>query len=95
MWHQLRTLCTHRRKSVFQVQLYKCFAHNDDVTSRARFSGPAFNFLDAPVQRVCQADVPMPYAHTLEYNAQPTPAMIVNAVKKTLNVDTVKQKARS
>ena len=57
-------------------------------------AGPAFNFLDAPVQRVCGADVPMPYAHNLENNAQPTTPIIVSAVKKTLNVDGA-QKAHS
>ena len=50
------------------------------------FVGEAFNYLDAPVQRVCGADVPMPYAKNLEYYAQPTARTIVDAVKRTLNL---------
>ena len=47
--------------------------------------GPAFHYLDAPIVRVTGADVPMPYAKTLETNATPQPEHIVNAVKKMLN----------
>ena len=49
-------------------------------------TGQAFNYLDAPVTRVCSADVPMPYAKNLEYLSQPTARTIVDAVKRTLNV---------
>lgn len=48
--------------------------------------GPAFNYLDAPIIRVAGADVPMPYAHSLEVNATPQPHNVVDAVKRTLNV---------
>ncbi|KAM4651065.1 pyruvate dehydrogenase E1 component subunit beta, mitochondrial [Discoglossus pictus] len=48
--------------------------------------GPAFNYLDAPVVRVTGADVPMPYAKTLEENCIPQVKDIIFAVKKTLNV---------
>ena len=49
-------------------------------------SGEAFDYLDAPVQRVTGADVPMPYAHTLEQHSVPPPFNVVNTVKKTLNI---------
>ncbi len=42
----------------------------------------AFDYLDAPVGRVCAADVPMPYAANLERLAQPNADDIVAAVKK-------------
>ena len=42
----------------------------------------AFDYLDAPVVRVCAADVPMPYATNLEKLATPQPEDIVAAVKK-------------
>jgi pyruvate dehydrogenase E1 component beta subunit len=42
--------------------------------------------LDAPVLRVTGADVPMPYAKTLEENALPQPHNVIRAVKKSLNV---------
>ncbi|KAM4722299.1 pyruvate dehydrogenase E1 component subunit beta, mitochondrial [Rhinophrynus dorsalis] len=48
--------------------------------------GPAFNYLDAPVVRVTGADVPMPYAKTLEENCIPQVKDIIFAVKKTLNI---------
>merc|ERR1719420_1047243 len=42
----------------------------------------AFDFLDAPVERVTGADVPMPYAENLEAAAVPSVANIMTAVKK-------------
>lgn len=47
----------------------------------------AFDYLDAPVTRVCGADVPMPYAANLEDLALPKPKDIVNAVKKVCYAD--------
>jgi pyruvate dehydrogenase E1 component beta subunit len=44
----------------------------------------AFDDLDAPVERVTGADVPMPYARNLELLAVPHEEDIVRAVKKTL-----------
>ena len=41
----------------------------------------AFDYLDAPVARVCAADVPMPYAANLEQLALPQPEAIVEAAK--------------
>lgn len=47
----------------------------------------AFDYLDAPVTRVCGADVPMPYAANLEDLALPKPKDIVNAVRKVCYAD--------
>jgi pyruvate dehydrogenase E1 component beta subunit len=44
----------------------------------------AFDSLDAPVVRVCGADVPMPYAENLEQMALPKAQNIIDAVKKVL-----------
>ena len=44
----------------------------------------AFDYLDAPVERVCGADVPMPYAQNLEQLALPQVNDIVHAVNNTL-----------
>ena len=43
----------------------------------------AFDHLDAPVQRVTGADVPMPYSKRLEQSAIPHPEHIVSAVLQT------------
>jgi len=42
----------------------------------------AFDYLDAPVERVTGADVPMPYAKSIEDLAIPGPHNIVNAAKR-------------
>jgi pyruvate dehydrogenase E1 component beta subunit len=44
----------------------------------------AFDYLDAPVQRVTGADVPMPYAKRLEQAAIPHPEHVVSAALATL-----------
>jgi pyruvate dehydrogenase E1 component subunit beta len=46
-----------------------------------------FDHLDAPVLRVHQADVPMPYAKNLERAAKPDAAKTISAVKKVMYVE--------
>jgi pyruvate dehydrogenase E1 component beta subunit len=46
-----------------------------------------FDDLDAPVVRVHQADVPMPYAKNLERAAKPDAAKTVAAVKKVMYLE--------
>jgi pyruvate dehydrogenase E1 component beta subunit len=46
-----------------------------------------FDDLDAPVVRVHQADVPMPYAKNLERAAKPDVAKTIAAVKKVMYID--------
>lgn len=48
--------------------------------------GPAFHFLDAPVIRVTGADVPMPYSKHCEHVATPQANVVVDAVKRVLNI---------
>lgn len=43
-----------------------------------------FDYLDAPVELVSSEDVPMPYNHNLELDAQPSVEKIVRAAKKVL-----------
>jgi pyruvate/2-oxoglutarate/acetoin dehydrogenase E1 component len=50
----------------------------------ARIMEGAFWELDAPVGRVCSAEVPIPYPHHLEAAALPQPEVIVAAAKATL-----------
>jgi pyruvate dehydrogenase E1 component beta subunit len=47
----------------------------------ARISEQAFFDLDAPVARVCTAEVPLPYAHQLEDAALPGPEAIAEAAR--------------
>lgn len=41
-----------------------------------------FDYLDAPIERVCQRDTPMPYSKALEKETMPTIPRIIAAVKK-------------
>jgi pyruvate dehydrogenase E1 component beta subunit len=50
-------------------------------------SSRAFDYLDAPVERVTQEDVPLPYAHELELHSLPSIDKIRAAVKKVLYRD--------
>eukprot|EP01096_Ripella_sp_DP13-Kostka_P014106 TRINITY_DN626_c0_g1_i1.p1 TRINITY_DN626_c0_g1~~TRINITY_DN626_c0_g1_i1.p1 ORF type:complete len:380 (+),score=156.19 TRINITY_DN626_c0_g1_i1:50-1141(+) len=45
----------------------------------------AFDYLDAPVERVASADIPMPYSKILEDEAMVQVSKIVNAAKRSLN----------
>jgi len=47
----------------------------------------AFDHLDAPVIRVTQADVPMPYNKVLERAAKPSPEKVVAAARRVLYLD--------
>ncbi|MFO7898102.1 MAG: transketolase C-terminal domain-containing protein, partial [Planctomycetota bacterium] len=44
----------------------------------------AFDYLDAPIQRVCSANCPVPMSPVLENEAVPTAEKIVVAAKRTL-----------
>lgn len=43
-----------------------------------------FDFLDAPIERVCQRETPMPYSKVLEKETMPTVERIVMSIEKVL-----------
>jgi pyruvate dehydrogenase E1 component beta subunit len=43
-----------------------------------------FDYLDAPIQRVCQKETPMPYSKVLEKETLPSVESILKAVYETL-----------
>ncbi|MEU1866399.1 alpha-ketoacid dehydrogenase subunit beta [Streptomyces gardneri] len=51
----------------------------------SRICEQAFFELDAPVERVCSAEVPIPYARRLEEAALPQPAGIVAAARRVVS----------
>ncbi|GAB3253263.1 alpha-ketoacid dehydrogenase subunit beta [Kineosporia babensis] len=51
----------------------------------ATISDGAFDYLDAPVRRVAMAEVPLPYAKSLETAALPSAADAANAIRETLD----------
>ncbi len=71
---------THR--AIVVQEQWKPFGAAAEIA--ARIYEEAFDELDAPVERVTGADVPMPYARNLELLAVPHEGDIVKAVKKTL-----------
>lgn len=71
---------THR--AVVVQEQWKPFGAAAEIASR--IYEEAFDELDAPVERVTGADVPMPYARNLELLAVPHEEDIVNAVRKML-----------
>jgi pyruvate dehydrogenase E1 component beta subunit len=50
----------------------------------AQVQEKAFDYLDAPIKRVAQADVPAPYSGDLERSALPSAEKVVTAVKEIL-----------
>ncbi len=52
----------------------------------ARIYEEAFDYIDAPIKRVAQKEVPLPYNRNLEQMALPQVADVIAAVKEVLNV---------
>ncbi len=56
-----------------------------NLLTPANFSlASAFDYLDAPLERITGLDVPMPYSEGIESKCTPTAANIVRGVKKVL-----------
>jgi pyruvate dehydrogenase E1 component beta subunit len=50
-------------------------------------SNQCFDYLDAPIERVTQEDVPLPYAHNLEVASLPNIQKVIRAVRKVMYLD--------
>jgi len=70
----------HTHKAVIVEEAWKTCGFAAEVS--ARIMEGAFDALDAPVLRVCGAEVPMPYAQSLEQAALPQPETIAKAVQE-------------
>ena len=71
---------THR--CVVVQEQWKPFGAAAEIS--ASITENAFDDLDAPVERVCGEDVPMPYARNLELLATPHEEQVANAIKRVL-----------
>jgi pyruvate dehydrogenase E1 component beta subunit len=69
-------------RAVVVEEGWRSFGVGSEVT--ARIYEEAFDYVDAPLQRVAQAEVPLPYNQALEQLALPQPADVVKAVKEVL-----------
>ena len=63
---------------------WKSYGVGAEVMSR--IYEQAFDYVDAPIKRVAQDEVPLPYNRTLEQMALPQVEDIITAVKEVLNV---------
>ncbi|MBE0623141.1 MAG: alpha-ketoacid dehydrogenase subunit beta [Burkholderiales bacterium] len=72
----------HTHRAVIIEEAWKSGGFAAEVS--ARIMEGAFDALDAPVARVCGAEVPMPYAQPLERAALPQPEDIVKAVQELI-----------
>jgi pyruvate dehydrogenase E1 component beta subunit len=61
---------------------WRSFGVGAEVASR--IYEQAFDYLDAPVQRVAQLEVPLPYNRNMEQLAIPNPEWVIKAVREVL-----------
>jgi pyruvate dehydrogenase E1 component beta subunit len=69
-------------RAVVVEEGWKSFGIGAEVS--ARIYEQAFDYVDAPVRRVAQKEVPLPYNRTLEQSALPQVADVIAAVKEVL-----------
>ncbi len=69
-------------RAVVVEEGWKSFGVGAEVS--ARIYEQAFDYVDAPVRRVAQKEVPLPYNRTLEQFALPQVADVIAAVKEVL-----------
>ena len=70
-------------RAVIVEEGWKSFGIGAEVSSR--IYEEAFDYVDAPIKRVAQKEVPLPYSRDLEQLALPQVPDIVDAVKEVLN----------
>jgi pyruvate dehydrogenase E1 component beta subunit len=69
-------------RAVIVEEGWKSFGVGSEIMSR--IYEEAFDYVDAPIKRVAQKEVPLPYNRTLEQMALPQVADVVAAVKEVL-----------
>ena len=69
-------------RAVIVEEGWKSFGVGAEVA--ARTYDECFDYLDAPIKRVAQLEVPLPYNRELEQSAIPQVADVIKAVKEVL-----------
>jgi len=69
-------------RAVIVEEGWRSFGVGSEVA--ARIYEEAFDYVDAPIQRVAQKEVPLPYNRTLEQLALPQVEDVIHAVKEVL-----------
>ncbi|HNS38171.1 MAG TPA: transketolase C-terminal domain-containing protein, partial [Anaerolineaceae bacterium] len=72
----------HTHRAVMVEEGWKSFGVGSEIS--ARIHEEVFDDLDAPVKRVAQLEVPLPYNRALEQMALPKVEHIIQAVKEVL-----------
>ena len=70
-------------RAVIVEEGWKSYGVGAEVQSR--IYEQAFDYVDAPIKRVAQQEVPLPYNRTLEQSALPQVPDVIAAVKEVLN----------
>ena len=70
-------------RAVIVEEGWKSFGVGSEIA--ARIYEEAFDYVDAPIKRVAQIEVPLPYNRTLEQSAIPNVADVIAAVKEVVN----------
>jgi pyruvate dehydrogenase E1 component beta subunit len=71
-------------RAVIVEEGWKSYGVGAEISSR--IYEEAFDYVDAPIKRVAQDEVPLPYNRTLEQMALPQVEDVISAVKEVLNV---------
>jgi pyruvate dehydrogenase E1 component beta subunit len=71
-------------RAVVVEEGWKSYGVGSEIS--ARIYEQAFDYVDAPIRRVAQDEVPLPYNRTLEQMALPQVEDVIAAVKEVLNV---------
>jgi pyruvate dehydrogenase E1 component beta subunit len=71
-------------RAVIVEEGWKSYGVGAEISSR--IYEQAFDYVDAPIKRVAQDEVPLPYNRTLEQMALPQVEDVIAAVKEVLNV---------
>ena len=69
-------------RAVVVEEGWKSFGVGSEIA--ARIYEEAFDYVDAPIKRVAQTEVPLPYNHTLEQMMLPKVEDVISAVKEVL-----------
>lgn len=70
-------------RAVIVEEGWKSFGVGSEIA--ARIYEEAFDYVDSPVKRVAQIEVPLPYNRTLEQSAIPNVEDVIAAVKEVVN----------
>lgn len=70
-------------RAVIVEEGWKSYGVGSEVA--ARLYEEAFDYVDAPIKRVAQKEVPLPYNRTLEQSAIPNVEDVITAVKEVLH----------